>query len=356
MLQQHSVPFQSKVVKYIDHSGAVVIGGNTSSGYFATHTNDLSGDFKIVQIKGKLLDIEVRSYGSFIIGIPFSNHCLMLPTIIFKICGNHTNGTNYLAISKYSKSDPGIDLFEMKADNECEIVASLLPRTRDMPQNFVSLSYISTLAAASESGSIEVWDINQADMGSLKKFNADSCGIHAIRYANSHVLYTAGCTSRGQLRVWDIRQEQTSKPELNCIHPKSMDPLQKLTVYTCLDIHPGGNIHSVVCGSMDGTVTEWDLRNPQAPLNLFSSHVGPVTSVKFHPGFDSESKREVLSASKDGMLISTSLDRPDLEPLCHISEVAPISSLDVLESSSHCVAVSLLGGLWRGGALMDDEM
>ena len=124
-------------------------------------------------------------------------------------------------------------------------------------------------------------------------------------------MSTVGCSSSGQLQIWDLRQRRSAIQLIEATSTKYAHPRSggtKFVSYTCSCSFGS----TVVCGTSDGQLVQWDMRNPVEPIREAKIHDDFVTSVKFFPYDDNSS---VISTSRASTVKKTFLMEPfELRP------------------------------------------
>lgn len=122
---------------------------------------------------------------------------------------------------------------------------------------------------------------SQKVVGKVEK--ADSCSLTAVSFINYKQLITGN--RMGVLKSFDLKSGQ--KPSFT--FSISCEDEKRSNAVTAICYHPTQN-HILLGASEEGSVTVWDLRKCDEPLNksLFpssylSAHDFAITEMKFHP-------------------------------------------------------------------------
>lgn len=197
------------------------------------------------------------------------------------------------------------------------------------------------------------------------RFNADYCGVNAIKFSNSGHLISIGSSSNGQLQIWDIRSGSPS------MHRCATRPLQKASSRLTSLLTSNVNDYDMICGTSDGLVVQWDTR-----MNGYISHpvhantaagklwirffifspnlTVTVTALSYHPSLDSA----VISGASDGVVAtmeyaclgggrnrrSASGQGVSEVDRCLLKEASAITSIDIDKDSREILVTSKLGG------------
>jgi len=137
-----------------------------------------------------------------------------------------------------------------------------------------------------EDGSINILTVDRLKpVQSIQQ--ADSSNITGLQYLSNREIVSINTT--GQLKLWDIRSQELTKPE----------KVMTLSGNTCpllsVDKHPN-QPHILVTGHGDGVIGIWDIRQEKSPVTLIDAHDSEVWQVRFHPLYPDN----LFTCSQDG--------------------------------------------------------
>jgi len=141
------------------------------------------------------------------------------------------------------------------------------------------------LVTGGEDGRINVLQVDSRKPVRVMS-NADSANIMDIQYLSTKEIVTVNTT--GQLKVWDIRKQDSSPTNVMTISGNSCPLLS-------VDKHPN-QPHILVTGHGDGVIGIWDIRQDSSPVTLVNAHEGEVWEVRFHPMYPDN----LFTCSEDG--------------------------------------------------------
>lgn len=107
--------------------------------------------------------------------------------------------------------------------------------------------------------------------------NADSVTQTAVNFINYKEMLTGN--RLGIIKSYDLR---TGLKEPSGIFPISCEDEKKSNAVTCIANHPTQQ-HIILSGSEEGTITVYDVRQPNFPASYLSAHDFAITELKFHP-------------------------------------------------------------------------
>ncbi|XP_055585619.1 nucleoporin Nup43 [Uranotaenia lowii] len=121
---------------------------------------------------------------------------------------------------------------------------------------------------------------------------ADSCTINCVAFLSPREILTGN--RLGIIKCFDIRNESQKPSGSFAI---SCEDEKKSNCVTCLAYHPTQK-HIILAGSEEGSITVWDLRQPQFPSSYLKAHEHAITELAFHRTQPSR----LFSASEGGEL------------------------------------------------------
>ncbi|GAB6030383.1 Nucleoporin Nup43 [Chamberlinius hualienensis] len=121
----------------------------------------------------------------------------------------------------------------------------------------------------------------------VRIIDADCCSITSVAYIKHNEVVT--CNSQGQLNVWDLRKP--GEPAKLLLMSGDQSAILSLARHPTLP-------NVLACGSADGTLVIWDLKQEKYPETLLSAHKGPIFELKFHP----QSPNHLFTCSMDGAI------------------------------------------------------
>ncbi|XP_055325450.1 nucleoporin Nup43 [Sitodiplosis mosellana] len=131
------------------------------------------------------------------------------------------------------------------------------------------------IATVGEDGSLHVLSSQGRIVKSFQ--HVDSCAISSVAFVNHNEIFTGNRI--GIINVFDVRNTE-NKPSTKLVISTEDD--KRSNCVTCITYHPNQN-HIVLCGSEEGTLTIWDLRQPAFPASYYTVHEkSSVSDVAFH--------------------------------------------------------------------------
>lgn len=136
--------------------------------------------------------------------------------------------------------------------------------------------YGTDIATVGEDGRMNVLSAN--NLKQVKRtIEADSISLLAVSYVSQQTLVTAN--RMGVIRMFDVRVASETQPKVAfmaaCQDAKSSNFVSSLAT------HPTQQ-HILLCGSEEGSITVWDLRNLEYPASYLSAHNSAITDIGFH--------------------------------------------------------------------------
>lgn len=131
------------------------------------------------------------------------------------------------------------------------------------------------IASVGEDGRLHVLSSNSlTPLRSLEK--ADSCTLTTCAFVNCNEILTGN--RMGAVKIFDIRSEDTFPQTTLYI---SCEDDKKSNYVSSLTFHPTQK-HIIIAGSEEGSLTVWDLRQPNYPASYLSAHTSAITEIAFH--------------------------------------------------------------------------
>jgi len=147
------------------------------------------------------------------------------------------------------------------------------------------------ISSIGEDGKINILSAtSQKVVTSLEK--TDSVTQTAVRFINYKELITGNRS--GILKTFDLR---SGKRDPSAVFEISSQDQKKCYGITSIQHHPTQN-HIILCGSEEGAITVYDLRNSSFPASYLCSHNYAITELMFHP----TQPDKLFSASANGEL------------------------------------------------------
>lgn len=122
--------------------------------------------------------------------------------------------------------------------------------------------------------------------------SADSCTISCVAFLNPKEVLTGN--RLGIIKCFDIRAESQKAVGSFAV---SCEDEKRSNCVTCIAYHPTQK-HIILAGSEEGSITVWDLRQPQFPASYLKAHDHSITELAFHRTQPSR----LFSASEGGEL------------------------------------------------------
>lgn len=136
--------------------------------------------------------------------------------------------------------------------------------------------YGTDIATVGEDGRLNVLSAN--NLRQVKRtIEADSMSLMAASFVNQHQVVTAN--RMGVIRMFDVRTAADGQPKISFM-AASQDSKSSNFV-SAMATHPMQQ-HILICGSEEGSITVWDLRQLNYPASYLSAHETPITDIGFH--------------------------------------------------------------------------
>ncbi|XP_017144334.2 nucleoporin Nup43 [Drosophila miranda] len=150
--------------------------------------------------------------------------------------------------------------------------------------------YGGDIATVGEDGCVNI--MNASNIKQVKRtIEADSMSLLSVCYISQQQLVTAN--RMGVIRILDARASTAAQEKIS-IMVGSKDEKSSNFV-SALGTHPVQH-HILLCGTEEGTITVWDLRNLQLPSSYLSAHESAITDIAFHRSDPSK----VFTAAEEG--------------------------------------------------------
>ncbi|XP_017101743.1 nucleoporin Nup43 [Drosophila bipectinata] len=136
--------------------------------------------------------------------------------------------------------------------------------------------YGTDIATAGEDGCVNI--LSASNIRQVKRnIEADSLALFAVSFVSQNQLVAAN--RMGVIRMLDVRVASEAQPKVNfmvaCKDDKSSNFVSSITS------HPMQQ-HILLCGTEEGSITVWDLRNLEYPASYLNAHSSPITDIGFH--------------------------------------------------------------------------
>ncbi|XP_030558945.1 nucleoporin Nup43 [Drosophila novamexicana] len=136
--------------------------------------------------------------------------------------------------------------------------------------------YGTDIATVGEDGRLNVLSAN--NLKQVKRaIDADSMALLAVSYVSQHQLVTAN--RMGVIRMFDVRTAGDGQPKASFM--AACQDTKSSNFVSAMATHPMQQ-HILICGSEEGSITVWDLRNLDYPASYLSAHNSPITDIGFH--------------------------------------------------------------------------
>ncbi|XP_065089178.1 nucleoporin Nup43-like [Ochlerotatus camptorhynchus] len=147
------------------------------------------------------------------------------------------------------------------------------------------------VATVGEDGRLNVLStVSQSVLRSIA--SADSCTISCVAFLNPKEVLTGN--RLGTIKCFDIRAEGQKAVGSFAV---SCEDEKRSNCVTCIAYHPTQR-HIILAGSEEGSITVWDLRQPQFPASYLKAHDHAISELAFHRTQPSR----LFSASEGGEL------------------------------------------------------
>ncbi|XP_034487940.1 nucleoporin Nup43 [Drosophila innubila] len=164
--------------------------------------------------------------------------------------------------------------------------------------------YGTDVATVGEDGCVNV--LNANNLKQVKRtIDADSMSLLAVSYVSQHQLVTAN--RMGVIRMFDTRISSEGQPKIAfmaaCQDAKSSNYVSAMAT------HPMQQ-HILICGSEEGSITVWDMRNLEFPASYLSAHSSPITDIGFHR----QDPSKLFTAAEAGEVWMWSENKTHIDP------------------------------------------
>jgi WD40 repeat protein len=190
------------------------------------------------------------------------------------VFGHSSLGKSFAAIATQQNGSGQLSIFEIPSDSSHNGNGDL--KFREIRQQFqiedsiytsiTSHSNNNQLTACTEFGDVLIHDYSGYE---ITRFNADYCGLNAIKYSNSGDLITLGMSSGGQLSLWDTRSSSQSAALVRCLRPPISSSSSSTISYLTSVLTSHRNDYDLICGTSTGSIIQWDTRSEGV---IFSPH------------------------------------------------------------------------------------
>ena len=187
--------------------------------------------------------------------------------------------------------DGSMRLFDLRIPGEPSIHQMMFSQTESVRDVQWNIHCDSQVAAVSENGQVQLWDIRKCDRAEIK-WSAHPDHIYTCEWHpdEKHTLATAGRDKC--IKVWDtsLFKNSTQPEQRNTIY--ASDPISK--------IHwrpQNANQISSISLMSDFAIHVWDLHRPYVPFASFTEHVDIPTSFLWRGD-----PYSILSAGKDNLI------------------------------------------------------
>ncbi len=236
-------------------------------------------------------------YSSFVNGVngkkqfkKISEATLAGACTALELCGIPRLGKTFAAVAKTDRANKNgsISLIDVETgvnsahlqthdDEEYTLFDGFCPYT--------SLSFLSDreiLAVGSESGEIILFDLYVGK--EVTRIKADPSGVNKLRFMRTGQLISLGNSSKSQVRIWDLKSNgagqvlhlsdeiSSGRSSSGSNSPMNTSSNNRSTqqLYSSVCPHPVQN--TVMCGTTEGEVVLWDLRNASSSSLEFRPH------------------------------------------------------------------------------------
>ncbi|KAJ6637922.1 Nucleoporin Nup43 [Pseudolycoriella hygida] len=133
-----------------------------------------------------------------------------------------------------------------------------------------------SVATVGEDGRLNI--VNLSGMTVTKSFDeADHCSILCVNFINHKEILTGN--RMGIIKIFDSLSDQKQPVTTlftSCENDKNSNAVSAIT-------HHPTQTHIVLSGCEEGSITVWDLRQPEYPASYLSAHDSSITEIAFHP-------------------------------------------------------------------------
>ncbi|KAG4077740.1 hypothetical protein HA402_011169 [Bradysia odoriphaga] len=148
-----------------------------------------------------------------------------------------------------------------------------------------------SVATVGEDGRLNIVNLNGMNV-TRSIGDADSCSIICVDFINQKEILTGN--RMGIIKIFDSLSDQKQPATTlmaSCENDKISNAVSAIT-------HHPNQTHIVLSGCEEGSITVWDLRQPEYPASYVSAHDTAITEIAFHP----TEPVKVYTASEGGEL------------------------------------------------------
>ncbi|KAH8395938.1 hypothetical protein KR215_012255, partial [Drosophila sulfurigaster] len=164
--------------------------------------------------------------------------------------------------------------------------------------------YGTDIATVGEDGYVNVLSAN--NLKQVKRsIEADSMSLLAVNFVSQQQLVTAN--RMGVIRMFDTRLASETQPKIAFM--VACQDAKSCNFVSCMATHPMQQ-HILICGSEEGSITVWDLRNLEYPASYLSAHNSPITDIGFH----NQDPSKLFSSAGSGEVWMWSENKTHIDP------------------------------------------
>jgi WD40 repeat protein len=258
-----SVPYSLVGGRYLGNSSRILLVGSLPN-----HSSRLD----ILNLD----DNTTAAQSSFSTNMITSSCHLQGITTTLEVFGHSSVGKSFAAVASHQNGNGLLSVYEIPSIEKQHFreLSHQIKLEDSIYTSIASHSNNNQLTASTEFGDVIVHDFSGQE---ITRFNADYCGLKAIKYSPSGDLITLGLSSGGQLSLWDTRLSSHSPSLIRCLRPPplSSSPTVATSLTSVLTSHR--NDYDMICGTSTGSIIQWDTRSDGV---IFSPHqVHSLTSA-----------------------------------------------------------------------------
>lgn len=223
----------------------------------------------------------------------FSPVCLAKHQTKADVTGLELLGADHIFVSS---SDGNLALFQLSPDRDNLREVAAFPGLHKFQDGSEAACtgisiFEENVASVGEDGSLNI--VSAAAKTLIKALSSvDSCSLTCVAFVNHKEVLTGN--RMGIIKVFDIRtdeQQPTVSMAVSCEDDKKSNALMSLAS------HPTQN-HIILCGSEEGSLSVFDLRQPLFPASYLMAHSSAICEIAFHRTEPSK----LFTASENGEL------------------------------------------------------
>jgi WD40 repeat protein len=245
-----SVPYSLIGGRYLGNSSRILLAGslpNQSSRLDILNLNETANNFQTNMITSSC----------YLKGI----------STALEVFGHSSIGKSFAAVASHQNGNGLLSVYEIPSmKQEFREISHQTKAEDSIFTSITSHSNNNQLTACTEFGDVIVHDFSGQE---ITRFNADYCGLNAIKYSPSGDLITLGLSSGGQLSLWDTRMSSSSPSLIRCLRPPPLSSSATAVTYLTSVLSSHRNDYDMICGTSTGSIIQWDTRSDGV---IFSPH------------------------------------------------------------------------------------